>query len=242
VNLAVLMYHRARAGRHGNAPAMLAAHFEHLTRRTRNVLPGEPLEPAALNVCLSFDDAYFDFYATVFPLLQRHNLRALLAVPPAVVQEDVAAVREERLRLEPDEAFARPELGGFCTWPELGEMTDSGHVTIAAHGFTHCRLDVPEAELDHEVDAPQAVLRQRLRQPVDSFVFPYGRYGPRSLERARRKYRHVFRIGGAMNRTWDHPVLYRIDADEMTTPVSLLSAGRRLGYRARHFWNRLRRR
>src|SRR5207253_3666710 len=87
MNLLVLMYHRARAGRHGNDPAMLEKHFRHIAANYRNVLPGDALDANRLNVCLTFDDAYFDFYATVYPLLMRHQLRAVLAVPPLVVRE-----------------------------------------------------------------------------------------------------------------------------------------------------------
>ena len=55
---------------------MLDAHFAHISRQYRNVLPGEKLSVGALDVCLSFDDAYFDFYAIVFPLLKKHGLSA----------------------------------------------------------------------------------------------------------------------------------------------------------------------
>lgn len=240
MSLLVLMYHRARAGRHGNPSEMLDAHFGHLSHSYSNVLPGDPLSRDTLNVCLSFDDGYFDFYATVFPLLKKHNLRALLAVPPSFVQERTTATRDERLQMESDDAFAHPERGGFCTWPELEEMAASGHVSVAAHGFTHCRLDLPSAALASEIDAPRSILGARLAQPVESFVFPFGRYSSRSLLHARRNYRFVFRIGGAINTTWESRVLYRVDADSMESPWTLFSPARQAAYRARFFWNRLR--
>lgn len=242
MTLLVLMYHRARAGRHGNAAAMLDAHLGHLATAFANVLPGERLAADRTNVCVSFDDGYFDFYATVFPLLRKHQLRALLAIPPFVIRESVGVGTAERLAVEADDAFAHPSRGGFCTWNELREMTASGHVRIAAHGFTHTRLDAPEANLETEIDTPRTLLSARFDQPVDSFVFPYGRYSPASLDKAQRRYRHVFRIGGALNRTWDSPLLYRIDADGMSAPDALFAPGRMLGYRSRYWWNRLRRR
>lgn len=239
VILLVFMYHRARAGRHGNAADVLDAHFRHIAANYNSVLPGDPLAPST-NVCLTFDDAYFDFYATVFPLLKKHNVRALLAVPPAVIREDVAARPLERIAVESDAAFADPDKGGFCTWPELAEMTRSGQVRVAAHGLTHCRLDRPGVDLEREVDEPQTVLRARLGREVENFVFPFGRYDDASLHRAGKRYRHVFRIGGAANPGWGRRLLYRIDADQMETPTSLLAGPRRLRYRARYFWNRLR--
>lgn len=240
MKLLVLMFHRARVGRHGNSPELLAQHFAYVADACANVLPGERLSPERLNVCLSFDDAYFDFYACVFPLLVRFNLRALLAVPPMFVQERSAADRASRLGVSAERAFDDPALGGFCTWPELAEMAASGHVAVAAHGFSHQSLDAESANLDVEIDSPHTILRTRLGRPVDSFVFPYGRYSRRALQRAHRRYRHNFRIGGALNHDWDGRVMYRVDADEMVDAQSLFAPGRLNAYRARYYWNRLR--
>ncbi|MEO6567836.1 MAG: polysaccharide deacetylase family protein [Opitutaceae bacterium] len=242
MSLLVLMYHRARAGKHGNAPEVLDAQFAHIAHRYPNVLPGDELKPGALNVCLTFDDGYFDFYGVVFPLLFKHRLRALLAVPPMVICEGTDATQNDRLNIESDEAFSHPRRGGFCTWPELREMTKSAHVVIAAHGYSHTRLDNPNADLITEIESPQTLLNSRLAQPVDSFVFPFGRYSPLSLESAKRRYRYVFRIGGALNRDWEQRILYRVDADAMGSPASLFTPKRMAGYRARYLWNRLRHR
>jgi len=240
ISLLVLMYHRAVPGRHGNAPAMLEAHLALVAREQHVVLPGEPLERGRLNVCLTFDDAYYDFYAVVFPLLRRHGLRALLAVVPTWVRERVAAPAEERLALGAEAAAARPDAGGFCTWPELDEMGRSGCVTIAAHGLTHQPLDRPGVDLAAEVATPGELLRARLGQAVDSFVLPYGRCNRRLLRFARDHYRHVFRIGAASNRGWTAPVLYRVDADALATPAAPFAAHRLRACRWRFFWNRLR--
>jgi peptidoglycan/xylan/chitin deacetylase (PgdA/CDA1 family) len=240
MSLLVLMFHRARSGRHGNAPEMLDAHFAHLAHRAKNVLPGESLTAGALNICVTFDDGYYDFHATVFPLLRKHQLRALLAIPPHFIRDEVTTPSAERMRMEIEPAFAEPERGGFCTWPELKEMVQSGHVTVAAHGLTHRRLDAADVDLTREIDEPGRILRERVGGTVDSFVYPFGRCTPAVIERTRRSYRHVFRIGGAINRSWDQRVLYRVDADAMEGPWSLLEPRGLLFYRARYLWNRVR--
>ena len=240
MSLLVLMYHRARAGRFGNSPAVLEEHFAHISNTYPTVLPGETLAPGALNVCLSFDDGYFDFYAIVFRLLRKYHLRALLAIPPSVVRERVEAASPVRLNMASDAAFADPNAGGFCTWPELAEMTASGHVSIAAHGGTHRRLDDPTVDLGTEIDLPKRILAGRLGQPVDSFVFPFGRFSRRALDEAKKNYRHLLRIGGALNRDTARQLLYRVDADAMESPSSLFAPRRLAMYRARYFWNRLR--
>jgi peptidoglycan/xylan/chitin deacetylase (PgdA/CDA1 family) len=226
VTLLVLMYHRARQGPFGNAPEMLEAHFAHMAAHYHCVLPGERLAPDRLNVCLSFDDAYEDFYQEVFPRLSRHRLRAVLAVAPGLIAP----------RLIP--AADAPE-GQFCTWDQLREMSGSGIVEIAAHGYLHGRMDDGQSDLEREIELPQTVLSEALGRKVSTLVFPYGRFSREALERARWHYSHLFRIGGADNRDWSE-LTYRIPADQMETPTSLFSGPRRLVYRLRHRWNRLR--
>ncbi|MEO6244513.1 MAG: polysaccharide deacetylase family protein [Opitutaceae bacterium] len=240
MSLLVLMYHRASAGRFGNSPAMLDAHFQHIATNYPTVMPGEPLQPQTPNVCISFDDGYYDFYARIFPLLQRHKLRALLAIPSSVIFERTDAPESRRLEQSNQESFNHPSQGGFCTWPELEEMAASGHVTVAAHGFTHRALDDPKADLNTEVHAPKTILGSRLDQKIESFVFPFGRFSRPALFEARQRYRYVFRIGGALNRHWESRVLYRIDADEMTAPSALFRRDNLTRYQTRFLWNRLR--
>ncbi len=240
MSLLVLMYHRARTGPHGNSAAMLDAHFAQIAANHACVLPGEPLVPVRLNVCLTFDDAYFDFYAIVFPLLKKHGLRALLAVPPTIVNEHCDLPFETRLRDFPEVAPSHSQRGEFCTWIELREMAGTGRVAIAAHGFTHRRLDQDDIDLHAEIVAPKELLELRLGQPVDSFVFPYGRFSPKTLAVVRKHYRHSFRIGGADNPDWDRPLLYRVTADAMESARALFSPNRLLAYRVRRFWNQAR--
>jgi peptidoglycan/xylan/chitin deacetylase (PgdA/CDA1 family) len=242
MSLLVLMYHRARAGQHGNSAAMLDAHFAHIAAHHRVVLPGEPLAGDRLNVCLTFDDAFFDFHAIALPLLRKHNLRALLAVVPGLIRENTGATRQERLNAGTRASLARPDNGAFCTWGELQEVAASGRVMFAAHGFTHQPLDAPGSNHELEIDTPRTVLSSRLGRSVESFVLPYGRFTRTVLQFARERYRHVFRIGGALNRSWEGQVLYRVGADRLSSPQGLFSPGRLLQYRVRGFWNRCRQR
>lgn len=238
MSLLALMYHRARPVPHGNTPGMLDAHFRHIAANYTCVLPGDELDPARLNVCLTFDDASYDFYAVVFPLLAKHKLRALLAVPPLVVSEQVELESNIRLLVEPD----LNDGSGYCTWPELREMSRSGLVAIASQGFTHRALDEPEVDLHTEIVASKLLLSARLGCPVDSFVFPYGRFSPWALHMVQQHYAHAFRIGGADNADWKRPLLYRVDADQLPSPNAPFRPLSRLRQRVRYYWNRLRRR
>jgi peptidoglycan/xylan/chitin deacetylase (PgdA/CDA1 family) len=240
MTLLALMYHRALPGPNGNVPEMLDAHFSRVADACRCVLPGEPLASRLLNVCLTFDDGYYDFYAVVYPLLKKHGLRALLAVPAAVVPESVTSPPAARLRAAADLDGSCPDRNGICTWDELGEMARSGRVAIAAHGLNHRRLDEPDVDLEAEIALPQALTASRLGLPVESYVFPYGRFSPAALAKVREHYRYAFRIGEADNSGWDQALLYRVRADGLGSPGAPFNALRRVGYRARRHWNRLR--
>jgi peptidoglycan/xylan/chitin deacetylase (PgdA/CDA1 family) len=219
---------------------MLDAHFGYLARNCTCVLPGEPLPSPRLNVCLTFDDAYSDFHSAVFPLLQKHNLRAVLAVPPALIGETAEWPEESPTQASRGNGRSRSGRHRHCTWAELGALAASGRVVIAAHGLSHTRLDRKSAELDAEISFSREELSARLNQPVDSFVFPFGRFSSAALRKVKEHYRHAFRIGGAMNRDWSQSLLYRVGGDCMSAPDGLFSAGRLALHRARYFWNRLR--
>lgn len=242
LSLLVLMYHRAVGGPHGNTPAMLEAHFAHIARHYACVLPGERLAEKRLNVCLSFDDAYFDFHRHVLPLIRQHGLRALLAVSPALCPESCNVDVATRLALPEGEDYPHRSAAGFCTWGELRDIVRSGHVRLAAHGLTHAPLgrDADAALEAEEIIRPRAMLEERLGVPVESFVFPFGRCSARSLALVREHYRYAFRIGHACNAGWDAPLLYRIGADRLRSPAEPFSAWRRCRQLARRLWNRAR--
>ena len=240
--LLVLLFHRAQAGPNGNAPEMLDAHFAEIAEHHHCVLPGEPLQPDRLNVCLTFDDGYYDFHQVVWPLLEKHGLRALLAVAPGLILDRTGQPPATCLTLPAAVANPHEISAGLCVWPELREMAGSGRVAFAAHGMTHARLDDPMVDLAREIVAPGALLENNLGGHVTSFVFPFGRYSRPALRLARDRYRHAFRIGQASNTHWGQPVLYRVIADNMAGPADLLSEKKLFRYRLRAFWNRLRRR
>ncbi len=234
------MYHRAQPGRHGNSADTLDSHFRWLAQHFPCVLPGEPLAEDRDCVSLSFDDAYFDFHHVVHPLLLRHGLRAMLAVAPALIPErtnEGPDLRLARLRRDGDPAAGSP---AYCTWPELIELSTSGAVSVAAHGWSHVRLGDDESLLQTEIVHPKRVLEERLGRPVSSFVYPFGRCAAAARAVVARHYRHSFRIGSACNRGWQPEPLYRISADDTPRIESLFSPPARVRLEMRRRWNRVR--
>ncbi len=84
------------------------------------VLSGEAEMPDRA-VVLTVDDGAHNLYETIFPALQQHDFHAIAFVAPAFHRERYDV---------PDDR--RP-----CTWDELREMQQSGHVNVQAHTWSH---------------------------------------------------------------------------------------------------------
>ena len=75
-------------------------------------------------VILTIDDGKLGVYKNAFPLLQKYNMKAVLAV---IGTEIHAASEAPELRSE--------SPAPYCTWAELAELSASGHVEIASHSY-----------------------------------------------------------------------------------------------------------
>jgi len=245
--LLILMYHRA-APTHlglGNPPAVLESHFVTLRTRANIVLPGDPLTPRRLNVCLTFDDAYADFYFRVFPLLKKYSLRAVLAVPTAFILDDTTRDPEARLavpQLAAMQGNTFREQAPFCTWPELREMQSSGYVQMASHSHHHPDMRRPDTDVDFECAHSQALLEHNLGRPVDTFIYPYGSVNARAHQAVTRHYQYGMRVGAALNHTWQprHQPLSRVGADNLADISPLLGPRRLAGFGLKWLGNNLR--
>lgn len=198
---------------------VLEAHFAYLRRRFDVVLPGEPLRPGRLSVCLSFDDGYADFYAQVFPLLDKFSLRALLAIPTAFILPDTIIPMTERLAVTQNEAMQGDYFktrAPFCTWEELRRMVSSGRVQIASHSHRHLDLRRDDVDVEFEAAHSKSLLEQNLGCRISTFVYPFGSVNARAHSTVMRHYAFALRVGAALNSGW-HPYrqpLCRVGADD----------------------------
>ena len=223
--LRVVMYHHINSDDLplSNSDAMMDAHLRLIKERYTSVFPGEE---ASDPICLTFDDAYYDFYHYVFPLLKRYGLKALLAVPAAYILDDTDVEPHERLSLTHREIYEGEHYrthAPFCTCAELREMIRSGLVAVASHSMHHVNLGEPGVDLAEEIAGSKRVLEEKLGYRIDSFVLPFGKYNEASVAFARERYRYVFRIGNAFNPSWEGigGLVYRIKGDGLRDPGEL---------------------
>ena len=166
----ILCYHRfgSRASRLSVSQSAFEAQMDYLAqhgyqvislRQLARFLDGkEALPPKA--VVLTIDDGYRSTYEIAYPVLRKHRF-------PATVF------------LYSDFVGASDAL----TWTQMKEMTASGLIDIEPHSKTHANLTLKLAgesdaryrdRIKREVDAPVAVLRERLAEPSMTFAYPYG--------------------------------------------------------------------
>lgn len=225
--LLVLMYHRIGSGKYANSQEMLYRHLEYLKKKSRIVLPGDPLSRWKVSVCLTFDDATYDFYHDVFPILKLLKIRALLGVPVHYILDETSSHPEERLSVPYTlmmQEGVYEKKAPFCTWKELKEMVESGYVEIASHSYLHCNLTFNFVDLNRELVHSKETIENKLAQPVNSFIYPFGKTTPALHEYVAQHYPFAFRIGSALNFGWGKNVkpLSRVSADNLCSPSAPL--------------------
>lgn len=222
------MFHRVNDVSIGFEPAKFERYLDYLVNQFPIVLPGEDLKSRTA-VCLTFDDAYYDFYHHVFPLLQKYNIKALLAVPVGYIKDDTDVSPEIRLSVPYVKGMEDPSYASktpFCTFKELREMAHSGLVDIASHGYLHQNLAKDDADFSQEIVLSKKILQDKLDAPVTNFVYPYGRMSKHAHDLVCQHYTFGIRIGSALNMGWDFSkrFVYRINADPLWTKYKPISA------------------
>lgn len=171
----ILLYHRV----HGSLPLELDLEPEMFERQLAWLAANECLigYGEALNrlqqgtnapgsACvLTFDDAYSDFYTRVYPLLQEYSIPATLFVTTGFVEEG-----KPYPMLSNPGADVEP-----VSWEMLGEMSESGLITLGAHTHTHPVLSgLPSAQVEEELAQPLALFQRRLGIRPLHFAYPRG--------------------------------------------------------------------
>jgi peptidoglycan/xylan/chitin deacetylase (PgdA/CDA1 family) len=149
---------------------------------------------------LTFDDGYLDFYTTVYPLLQRFRLPAILFVTTGFVEEGV-----------PYPMLSYPQLAVKpLTWDMLGEMVESGLVSLGAHTHTHPVLTgLPLGQIEEELAKPIDLFKERLGIVPQHFCYPRATWRPDIEQLVARHYQSAV-IGGGERATAADFHRYRI--------------------------------
>ncbi len=237
--LLVLMYHGV------SDPAEFNEHLDYISSHYPIVVPGDVLPSFGLSVCLTFDDAYFDFYHRAFPILLSKQIKAVLGVPAGYIVDESTVDSEVRLKVAyedamKDEIFIKKTP--FCTWREMEEMADSGLVKIASHSKNHVNLIDGEADLSDEIIGSKKLIEQRLSQKVEIFIYPFGKVNNKVHKFALEHYKYLMRIGSALNKDWHNlnNIIYRVNGDKLINERKYINNFRLFKYYLKYLSNTIR--
>lgn len=170
------------------------------------------------SVMLTFDDGYLSFYTKAYPLLQKYQVPAMLAIVSSWSNE-----------VKPS------DVGTLLEWDHLIEMEQSGLVTLASHSYAlHKQQPINpqgtlgsiaknrlyfngryeseeeyERRLNNDFEAVQHVFKEKLGRPIKAFVWPYGAYSGKSVKRAvENGFEATFLLSGGSNLTGEAARIY----------------------------------
>jgi peptidoglycan/xylan/chitin deacetylase (PgdA/CDA1 family) len=166
----ILCYHRfgMKTSKLNVTPAAFEQQMDWLARngytvitfaRLARFLDGKEAIPAK-SVVITIDDGYRSSYEIAYPILKKFGFPATVFLYTDFVGASDA-----------------------MTWAQMKEMTASGLVTIQPHSKSHANLtqklpnesDARYRErIRREVDAPVAVIKERLSEASYTFAYPYG--------------------------------------------------------------------
>ncbi len=231
------MYHHVDSDRCSNELDIFEQHLKYIKENFITVFPKNDITKNKNSVCLTFDDAYADFYYYIFPLLKKYNLKAILGVPSKYILNATSESKETRLGFEHNDLFKNYEKATFCTYQEMREMLKSGLIQIASHSHTHTNLLEDGINLKEEFETSKKLLEEKLNTKVDSFIFPFGKYNDRIAKECSKHYKYMFRIGNAIHKDFSgiNGVIYRVDGDDLKTPDEIFKFSSIIKYRFKAF-------
>lgn len=197
------------------------------------------------SICLTFDDAYYDFYYYVYPLLKKYNIQAILGIPTAFIRKRSTLGSEKRLSVSYPAGLEKNNLQHntpLCTWLEIQEMVKSGHVIPASHSHTHSDLTSVNTDLTKEIVHSKNILESELNCEVSSFIYPFGKMNFKVHEQVMQNYKYIFRIGSAANKNWSNRnnLFYRVDANHIWPKSKIISKSLMRKYKFKYFLNKIR--
>ncbi len=147
---------------------------------------------------LTFDDGYEDFYRHGYPELVKRNMPFVLYLTTRPV--------ETREPLFPG-GGAEP-----LTWDQVGEMAESGLMTLGAH--THTHLDfrtATTAQIEDELGTSDELIRDRSGIDPRHFAYPWGYWAEAGDAAVRNRYATAtLGTGGPITADADPALLNRV--------------------------------
>ena len=188
VNVPVLIYHTVSDNCWGYeelfmSPSSMEEQLKYLVENDYDPIWFEDLahiEDYDKPVLLTFDDGYDDNYLELFPLLKKYNVKATIFVIGRDTNGDYHKMNEEQIR----------------------EISDSGLVSVQAHGYTHENMDAMDEEtLRFEMGETKKVISRLTGKVPYVLCYPSGRYSSLTLDLIEEYYDFGIKMNGGLYNT-----------------------------------------
>ena len=148
-------------------------------------------------VMLIFDDGWSNNYRNLYPLLQKYNCKATIAVV---------------------ENFTDEGSHQHMTSEEVRELSQSGYVSIQSHTVTHCLLAEESAERqEYEMSESKRFITRLTGKEPFALIYPTGSQNDTTLELMTDYYRFgVKMVGNPWNTSDDPRLIYRFFPENNT--------------------------
>jgi len=80
-------------------------------------------------IILTIDDGRYGVYDVCYPLLEKYDMKAVLSTIGDYIDEETIASTKMTL-------YGNRRTYTFCTWDEIKEMVDSGHIEVVSHSYS----------------------------------------------------------------------------------------------------------
>lgn len=135
----------------------------------------------AKTVALTFDDGYADNLHMALPVLKKYHAKATIYV--VVDRHDRDWSTYKKAHHNSGELAREVKLTDL----EVQELVASGLIEIGSHTLTHANLPkLSNVDRQQEMELSRTQLQQLTGQPITSFAYPFGIYGPADVEAARK--------------------------------------------------------
>jgi len=167
-------------------PEIFAKQIDYLKRNNYRVISLADLEKylsagaiPPKTVVITFDDGFDNNYFNAWPVLRRDNLPAAIFAAASLVGRSVETRNGAELPM--------------LNYQELKEMSQSGLITIGAHGFSHKKLaNLSDKELEFELARGRSELAEKLGAEIDFLAFPFGSFNKQVESVAGKYYQLAF--------------------------------------------------
>lgn len=129
-------------------------------------------------VVLTFDDGYENLHRHALPTLARLRFSATVFLVTGHIGG----------RNDWDDPLPGLGLQSMLGWSQVGELVENGW-EVGAHTVTHPDLrGLPASDVERQMRSSRTAIEDRLRQPVESFAYPYGHANDSVISIAEREF------------------------------------------------------